>query len=820
MYADSNGVWHKAEDIVSGSFGTDEGTPGFHFQIILDLVHNSNSNLKMYKLNYEFPISIFYVLTFFSGVCGLAHEILYVKILSTYLGNIFYVTAAILITFLFSFGLGSLYARKFVHHLGYIEILIGLYSIFIIILFQNYGLDIISLFSSIDVSYKLIIFIIFLLLFFPCFLIGMTVPIFSKLLSHRSKSSLSNDFSSIYLLYNFGAALSILFLEFYLFRTFGLYATVLFISIINIVIGVLLLSQVPYLKRIKLEKTIIKFDNDYLFIFIISICSGIFQLFFIKMMNIIFGPLNENFSIVLFVTIFSMGVASYISKRFSISINSYLIFGLFVIILQFSLLSSFIYTWAYMLDSYHFLIQTSNVFKIVIIFLYGIVIFVFFGLSIPLIIKNSNIDKLSKIGGLLAVSSFANGAGFLILFFVLYEFISYKFIPFILALMILLLFIKIGGKKLSLKFLIIILILIFGSIQMVLIWPSSLLSAGYKHLDSVDDINFIEDNFIEKTSFKKFDNSAEILYFSDNSRWLSLNGYVSLRFGENSFTSLRESIVGLAPSVYSENTNSALVLGLGTGITGGTTAKIFKNTTIVEINPAILEIPNYFKRENKDVLNNQNVNIIVQDGIVTLLSSEKKYDAIINTVPSPTYYSASKLWTKEVFDLASQRLTEGGVFAGWFDLNLKEKGIKTMLKTIENSFFDCKYIYLSYGYLTFVCSNEKLIFQNRSMNFWSEEILEQFYSYDNKINISYFIENLVIFIPEENYTLIPINTFNYPFLEFSEASENLYLNKKTYLRHLIDSSFEVSMRRDLIRKKCAAYRIVTPYFNNPRCNLN
>jgi hypothetical protein len=31
MYADSNGVWHRAEDIVGGTFGTDEGTPKFYF---------------------------------------------------------------------------------------------------------------------------------------------------------------------------------------------------------------------------------------------------------------------------------------------------------------------------------------------------------------------------------------------------------------------------------------------------------------------------------------------------------------------------------------------------------------------------------------------------------------------------------------------------------------------------------------------------------------------------------------------------------------------------------------------------------------------
>lgn len=52
------------------------------------------------------------VLTLLSGCCALAYEILYVRILTTLLGDMFYVHAALLSTFLVGIGLGAKLAHK------------------------------------------------------------------------------------------------------------------------------------------------------------------------------------------------------------------------------------------------------------------------------------------------------------------------------------------------------------------------------------------------------------------------------------------------------------------------------------------------------------------------------------------------------------------------------------------------------------------------------------------------------------------------------------------------------------------------------------
>jgi len=54
------------------------------------------------------------VLSFASGMCGIAYEILYARLLTTYLGDMFFVSAAILAYFSAGIAVGSLLARRFV----------------------------------------------------------------------------------------------------------------------------------------------------------------------------------------------------------------------------------------------------------------------------------------------------------------------------------------------------------------------------------------------------------------------------------------------------------------------------------------------------------------------------------------------------------------------------------------------------------------------------------------------------------------------------------------------------------------------------------
>src|SRR5260370_39627689 len=96
-------------------------------------------------------------LTVASGWCGIAYELLYSRLLTTYLGDMFHVNAATLTSFLLGIGPSAGIARRFARWLWLVEILIGAYAISVsLTLFvfhnQEWRTVLISLSSDPDVT--------------------------------------------------------------------------------------------------------------------------------------------------------------------------------------------------------------------------------------------------------------------------------------------------------------------------------------------------------------------------------------------------------------------------------------------------------------------------------------------------------------------------------------------------------------------------------------------------------------------------------------------------------------------------------------------
>jgi spermidine synthase len=753
-------------------------------------------------------------LAFISGVCGIAYEVLYTRLLSTYFGNIFYVSAAILISFLLSIGIGALVGHRFVRYISLIEITIGVYAIGAVFFFRNHALEMLSLISIDSTAFPFIfvgVAISFLII--PAFLIGFSIPIFSLYLAKNEKSK--NSFSSVYILYNIGAALSVLVIEYILVRNFGLSASILSIAVVNIINGVILLFKVPLTTKIVKLDTNSTINTPYwITLFLVSVASGIFQLFLLRISNNIFGPINENFAIILFVALSGMAMATGISERKNLSYKKYLSYGALIVLVSCLLLTPFIYFWAILQEHFGILYSLTWIFKPMVIFMFSFAMLSFFGGTIPFLLKNNGGPQ--SIGKALAISCFGNVTGFLMMTFVFYEKISDSLIPVIISSLIVFSILIISGiKRIDIYFAIILVIL---SVFVIISWPYKLLVAGHTNLNSVHTLNTINSKLANWKEYKKFDSSVSILYFKDDSRLLSINGSVSLRFNSNNLTQLREMIVGLSPAIYSKNHDTALVLGLGSGISAGTVAKIYTKTKIIEINPAMLKGAEAFSEENMDILGNHSTTIVIQDGIVELLNSKEKYDTIVNTVTSPKYFSSSKLWTKEVFDAISTKLNEGGIYSMWLDLDTGTEGVQIMIKTVESSFLDCKYIYLNVGYLNVLCSNTPFVAKNISDTFWPEEILQKFRFYQLPFSINSFINNLTLDI--ENKLLYnsstKYNTLDFPVLEFTRPVQKQDPTKSavSFMANIVNSSIIYSpfekklLSKDQLFKRCISLKII------------
>ncbi len=115
-----------------------------------------------------------------SGWCGIAYELLYSRLLTTYLGDMFHVNAAILTSFLLGIGLGSAIAHRFTRWLWLIELLIGAYAFLV-----AGGLFVVETrllqegLSLLGGSRLAVIGATFALTLFPASMIGFSVPLFA-----------------------------------------------------------------------------------------------------------------------------------------------------------------------------------------------------------------------------------------------------------------------------------------------------------------------------------------------------------------------------------------------------------------------------------------------------------------------------------------------------------------------------------------------------------------------------------------------------------------------------------------------------------------
>jgi predicted membrane-bound spermidine synthase len=752
-------------------------------------------------------------LAFLSGICGLAYEVLYARLLSSYLGNIFYVTAAILISFLISYGVGALIAHRYVRLLPYVEIAIGLYGVFFATFIGRAGFSLTAFAASVfgGSPFALIV-TSSLLLIVPALLIGFSVPLFTLYLAYyRSGTS---EFQRVYFFYNMGAALAVLLIEFVLIRTVGIHASIVSIALINGVIGLLLLF-VPPPPKTSADEYLPKETTtaEWLALFLAGIGSGVFQIFIIRLSYFIFGPLNENFSIILSSGLFGIAFGSLLAMTRLLSFRTLLLISAIATFVPLLLLEQFTSLYSVVVAE-AIPYNLEPIVKIVFILMLTFPIFTLYGATIPHLVRGVKQEHIARYA--LAFASFGNATGYVLFVFVLYERVPEYAIAAVAALLF-----AAGSTLLNMRIrYAVVTAVVIGlfSVVAATVWPSYILDVGYRAFYAPENVMTWKAARLESVTFKKFSSSATISTHTDGSEVVSLDGYVSLRFRADGGAKLNETIVGFVPALFSRERGRALVFGLATGITAGATATVYDETTVAEINPAMLQLTEYFTKDNFDVLNNSRATIELQDGVLVLFKDEQRYDAIINTVPSPTFFSANKLWTKDVFDIVASKLSDGGVFVGWIDSYLDIAGIAIMHNTLKESFADCVYVFLNASYISFVCGNEPLVFTPREDTAWPTSVQEQFKQYALQTSISEFIWGLLL-NPGPLTTVMPstrTNTLDLPLLEFVHASNLDTVNEQMY--EFLRLSFPLHpFNENLLslgeqEKRCAALHILARAF--------
>lgn len=147
---------------------------------------------------------------------------------------------------------------------------------------------------------------------------------------------------------------------------------------------------------------------------------------------------------------------------------------------------------------------------------------------------------------------------------------------------------------------------------------------------------------------------------------LLVNGY-----GITSITPITKFMAHLPMAFCKNKPEKALVICFGMGTTYRSLLSWNIDVTAVELTPSVVEMFPLFFDDAKDILNNKNGKIVIDDGRRFLLRTKEKFDVITLDPPPPIQSSGSSLlYSKEFCHLVKLRLKEGGVLQHWVPISL------------------------------------------------------------------------------------------------------------------------------------------------------
>lgn len=154
------------------------------------------------------------------------------------------------------------------------------------------------------------------------------------------------------------------------------------------------------------------------------------------------------------------------------------------------------------------------------------------------------------------------------------------------------------------------------------------------------------------------------------------------------------------PVLAHRGPRSALVIGLGTGITAGSLAlhPDLEEVHVVEIEPAQVEVAHLFRRFNHAAMDNPKIRVHLQDARRFLLVGSRTYD-LIASEPSNLWVSGMvNLFTREFYELVRRRLGDEGVFIQWLHYyRVSDRDIRGITRTFQSVFPEATFWIHPYG---------------------------------------------------------------------------------------------------------------------------
>lgn len=677
----------------------------------------------------DFRFSILFV-SFFSGLSVLIYELVWSRYLTLIFGSSVFAVSTVLACFMVGLALGSWLIGKWVDTsktgiqiLIYLQIGIGLYGLFSPILFSITNDLNINLLRSMETTLatKQIIrlSLSFLILIFPTLLMGGTLPtIISIFNQHLNK--LGKDAANVYAVNTLGGVFGAFLTGFFFIKLLGIKNTIYLAVLIDLLLAYIAFNLYKKIRKsnILLEerKKIKLFGNNQayskklvsfvLFAFALSGFTSLsYEVYWTKILTLFFGDSVYDFAIVLSTFLFGIGIGSYIFGKvfnkiknsvFSLAMIEILI-GLFSILCLFLIhqlpyIVNYLQSMSTMYSMYgEWYWIMATIIKFGYAFLVMLLPTILFGATFPLVsqiciksLKTTGrgigiVNGMNTLGA--TIGSLSSGFLFISLFGIQKSVILTAILN--VGIGLLLISFVLNGKKIK----------IYSYVSTILIVAIMITS-----LPSWDKLR-MSTSFLEPD--QEIENALSLLYYNEdaygitsvvdftpwNQKYLTTNRI---------YTQNTSDLMGLEdhrrlghiPLLLHKQPESALVIGLGAGITlRGVSEHHLKTTDVVEISSGVKKAAAYFSEENDNVLENPDINFIIEDGRNYIATSNKKYDVIIGDILFPMSSGSSHMFSKEYFELSKERLKRGGIMAQWLPIHqLSLQEIQIISKTFKQAF--------------------------------------------------------------------------------------------------------------------------------------
>ncbi len=167
---------------------------------------------------------------------------------------------------------------------------------------------------------------------------------------------------------------------------------------------------------------------------------------------------------------------------------------------------------------------------------------------------------------------------------------------------------------------------------------------------------------------------------------LRVNGKVDASNGVDMATQLA---LGHLPVFLHPRPGRVLIIGLGSGVTAGAAAQhpAVREIDVAELEPAVVEASNLFLQENRGVLRDPRVRVVIGDGRNYILASPKRYDVIASEPSNPWMAGVANLFSREFYALAQERLADDGIMVQWFHgYSMFPRDLKMIVNTFRQIF--------------------------------------------------------------------------------------------------------------------------------------